>query len=500
MELKHARETDARDSNHRRAPATLLLALMLSAGTVEAVCTPDDPVNQDPIPAKIQRDKAPKLRLEVLADGFVAPAWGIAAPGDDRHLFVVDVVGQIWAIDRVSGAKNLVLDVASRLVALGLFGIGYDERGLLGLAFHPDYQANGRVYTYTSEPADTQPAADFPLSDGTKPDHVARITEWRVVNPDGTRPRIDPASRRVVMTVAEPQFNHNGGALSFGPDGFLYVSFGDGGSADDQGSGHNPDTGNGQNRSTVLGKILRIDPDGRTAPNGRYTVPASNPYARDASATGGAAGCADGRCDEIWAYGFRNPYRMSFDRGTGILIAADVGQNNVEEVDAVRRGGNYGWRTKEGRFFFQDNGTEAGFVSDQNCQGTSTRGLIDPFAQYDHDEGIAIVGGFVYRGSALPELSGKYVFGDYSREFATAGGRLFYVDGENPARPIAQARRVGELAIEGRRNLGLALFGFGEDARGELYALGNRTGVPTLTSDGRTGVVVKLVPVSAATP
>jgi glucose/arabinose dehydrogenase len=286
------------------------------------------------------------------------------------------------------------------------------------------------------------------------------------------------ATSRVVLTIEEPQFNHNGGALFFGTTPadrhLLYITSGDGGCADDQFgqqglAGEGPcisheGAGNAQNLGNLLGKILRMDPTVAGAP-------------------------------EIYAYGFRNPFRASSDRadlgGTGLIWTADVGQNHIEEVDGpIQQGGNYGWRFKEGTFQFDPAGTELmGFASDgfvyANTPGVPP-GLIDPVAQYDHDEGVATIGGFVYRGQELPELYGTYVFGDYSDGFNSANGRVLYVDETDAADPRDRTPKVFNL-VNGHINL--FVLGIGEDMEGELYVLANKTGGP----DEETGVVMKLV-------
>jgi glucose/arabinose dehydrogenase len=412
----------------------------------------------DPIPAPIAKGTV-TVSLAPLATGLTAPEWGTPAPGGSHQLFVVDQAGVLWEIDLVTGSKRVFLDLSSRLVPLGAFGPGsYDERGFLGVAFHPDYATNGKLYTYTSEPV--QGTADFPLP-GITPDHQSVLTEWTVPDPADPTAVVDPASARELLRVDEPQFNHNAGALSFGPDGFLYVALGDGGNADDQGPGHSSG-GNGQDTGKVLGKILRIDVDGTNAANGQYGIPADNPFV-------GGGGLA-----EIWAYGFRNPFRFSFDRGTGQMWIGDVGQNDIEEVDLGTAGADYGWRVKEGTFLFDDNGTGDGFVT-ADSPGMPA-GLTDPIAEYDHDEGTAVIGGFVYRGSAIPALVGHYVFGDFA---LGAEGRLFYLD---------DAHAVKELSIAGQPGLGRFLLGFGEDADGELYALTDTTAAPF----GTTGEVLRM--------
>ena len=343
----------------RRFNRTLIL---LAVASVIAVASPALAEHADPIPEKIPVSDA-EFELELVADGFTTPVLGIDAPGNNKQLFVVDQVGTITAVklqpDRHSGVPDsfTFLDVGTTgldlLVPLGAFGPGsFDERGFLGLAFHPDYRKNGLVYTYTSEPFDSG-TPDFPIPDtGEPPAANASLTvirEWRVDDPKRPGSVVDVTSSRVLVRVEQPQFNHNGGAIAFGPDGMLYIALGDGGSADDQGPGHVPG-GNGQDLSegNLLGKILRIDPQGSNSANGEYGIPADNPFV-------GARGA-----DEIFAYGFRNPFRLSFDSRTGELYVADVGQNDIEEVDVVVGGGNYGWPIKEGTFLFDMNGDGPG--------------------------------------------------------------------------------------------------------------------------------------------
>jgi glucose/arabinose dehydrogenase len=402
-----------------------------------------------------------------VATELVAPNWGTAAPGHPGRLFVTDQPGTLWAIDLQTGQKSVFHDVSGRLVPLGAFGPGsFDERGFLGLAFHPGYATNGLLYTYTSEPVNG-PADFSTMPPGTTPNHQSLIIEWHVPDPGNAASVVDPASARELLRIDEPQFNHNAGCLNFGPDGMLYISLGDGGRADDQGVGHSPQ-GNGQDPSNILGTILRIDPAGSNSANGEYGIPADNPFVGQRGFLG-----------EIYAYGFRNPFRFSFDSANGTIFVGDVGQNDIEEVDIVVAGGNYGWRVKEGTFLFDPAGDmEPGFVT-ANSPGVPA-GLIDPIAQYDHDEGISVIGGFVYRGSAIPPLTGRYVFGEFARTFSN-DGRLFFLPGGN--------NHIREFQLVGQPALGLSLLGFGQDANGELYVLGNGTGVPF----GTTGVVQRIV-------
>ena len=429
----------------------------------------------DPIPAVIPAGSI-HARLVPLATGLTAPNWGVPAPGDSTRLFVTDQNGILWAINRTTGAKSVFLDISADLVPLGAFGPNtYDERGFLSVAFHPNYQANGLLYTYSSQPFDPNaPPADFStVPVGSTPNCQSVLEEWNVPNPANPSSVVNPASRRELLRIDKPQFNHNGGGLNFGPDGFLYVSTGDGGGADDRDGeffitapivGHGCG-GNGQNTNVILGKLLRINPLGNNSANGKYGIPADNPFV-------GVAGV-----DEIWAYGFRNPWRYSFDSGTGALYCADVGQNNVEEIDVVTKGANYGWRAKEGSFFFVFNGDLSGYVTDVPLDVPPS--LVDPIAEYDHDEGIATIGGFVYRGTRFPQLVGHYVFGDFSMSFASPLGRLFYLDAGN---------QIKEFQLIPAAPFGRYLLGFGQDANGEIYALANDTATPF----GTTGVVLRI--------
>ena len=453
-----------------RISRSILLAALVALALVTGSHAPLTPIPaaaqiEDPISESIQQG-AITVSLQPVATGLTSPNWGTYAPGDSDRLFVVDQIGSVWAIDLATGDKTVFLDASDRLVDLGIAGPGsFDERGLLGLAFHPDYTSNGLLYTYTSEPVNGQ--ADFStMPPATIADHQGLILERGVPNPTDPASIVDSTSPRELLRIDQPQFNHDAGALSFGPDGMLYVSLGDGGSEDDQGDGHGT-TGNGQDPGNVLGAILRIDPDGSNSANGQYGVPGDNPFVGD-----------PGFADEIFAYGFRNPYRFSFDSATGDLYLGDVGQNNIEEVNVVVAGGNYGWNLKEGTFFFDPDGNNPGFVTPVD-PGVPA-GLMDPIAQYDHDEGIAVIGGFVYRGSAIPALQDRYVFGDFSRNFFN-DGRLFYLKAGN---------QISEFSLDGQNALGLSLLGFGEDAGGELYVLANGTGTPF----GDTGVVLRIVP------
>jgi glucose/arabinose dehydrogenase len=460
-----------------------------------------------------------RIGLEPVASGLTSPLKGTIAPGLPNHLFIVDQPGVLWAVNLTTGAKTPFLNVGptglNRLVTLGVLGPNtFDERGLLGLAFHPDFATNGLLYTYTSEPVAGPPTFPTTIPLGFTPDHQNVVAEWQAVNPANPAAGVNPASRRELLRGDWPQFNHDGGDMSFGPDGFLYISMGDGGGADDTDGqlfivadgalpaneapiiGHQGD-GNAQKLNVPLGKILRIDVDGNNSTNGQYGIPADNPFV-------GAAGL-----DEIFAFGFRNPYRFSFDPD-GRLIVGDVGQNDIEEVDVVVKGGNYGWNAKEGTLFFHVNGNDPGFASPLD-NGRTSPGMIDPIAQYDtHGEGHSVIGGFVYHGSRIPALKDRYVFGEFSRVFNFPSGphnygRLLYLaqkhldkdkllnikefNGFSDA--IADiGLSVGPAACEGTVPPTLAVLGMGQDASGEVYVLGNISGVPF----GTEGVVLRLAP------
>lgn len=404
--------------------------------------------------------------LQPIASGLTSPVDLTVAGDGTNRLFVTDQAGKIDIVQNGVLQSQPFLDLSSRLVPLSS---GYDERGLLGLAFDPNFAVNHTVYTLTSEPvsgAGTFPTV--PMPSGTPFNSQNVLAAWNVSasNPN----QIDPASRRELFRIDKPQFNHNGGHLAFGPDGFLYLSTGDGGNANDTGNGHDATFGNAQLLTNPLGKILRIDVHGSNSSNGQYGIPATNPFASTANAV-----------QEIFAYGLRNPYRFSFDRSTGDLIAADVGQNNVEEVDRILSGNNYGWHYKEGTLKFNP---ADGSVS-TDLSGLPS-GLTDPLAEYDHTQGIAAIGGFVYRGSLLPQLDGKYVFGDLSRSFASPSGRLFYADLSTGSIQELQVDAGGPFSsAQGRY-----LKGFGEGADGELYVLASTA----LGPSGSTGVVYEIVP------
>lgn len=403
------------------------------------------------------------IELEVIAQGLSSPL-GMAAPDDGSgRAFVYDQAGFIHVLQDGVLLPDPLLVVTNRLID---FRPGYDERGLLGLATHPNFAENPLIYTYTSEPVSGPADFTTPLPGGEVFNHQSVVAEWRLDEADSNL--VDPGTRRELLRVDQPQFNHNGGALRFGRDGFLYVALGDGGFADDQGSGHGTD-GNAQNTNNVYGTLLRLNIGGNNAANGQYGIPADNPFVDVAGV------------DEIYAYGLRNPFSFSFDALNGDLFLGDVGQNDIEELNVVVNGGNYGWPIKEGSFFFDPNGNGQGFLTTEPVRPVPPD-LIDPVAEYDHDDGVSIIGGFVYRGTRVPGLYGRYVTGDFQRAVGASTGRLFYLDGDG-------AFKEFQIGVEGRE-LGLLLKGFGQDEEGEIYVMASSSLGP-LSNGGR---ILKIVP------
>lgn len=343
--------------------------------------------------------------LERIASGLDLPLGLASPPGDDR-LFVVEKGGRIRIIQGGAVLPQPFLDISDKVAARA-------EQGLLGLAFFPDYPASGRfVIHYTDLQGDT------------------RVSVVRV---SGDPNRADEGSETTILSVAQPGPAHNGGQVAFGPDGMLYVALGDGGST------NGDDRGRAQSLADLLGSILRIDVSSGTD----YTVPGDNPF----------VGTPEAR-PEIWSYGLRNPWRVSFDRATGDLYIADVGEKGWEEINRARaaegagRGVNYGWSVMEG--------------PDCVDEGCDRAGLTLPTVRYGHDEGCSVTGGYVYRGEAIPALQGRYLFGDFCQGWV----RGFAAGDETPEPVDLPALSPGDNITS-----------FGEDAAGELYVLTASGGV-----------------------
>jgi glucose/arabinose dehydrogenase len=345
----------------------------------------------------INRGEAQSITLstEVVAQGLNQPVY-VTAPGGDERLFIVEQPGRIRIVENGKLVDKPFLDIRNKVGCC-------DERGLLSVAFHPQYRANGFLFVdYTDKNGDT------------------RVERYSVSPAD--RNTADPATAKLILTIDQPYANHNGGLNLFGPDGMLYIGMGDGGAQRDP-------RGNGQNRNVLLGKLLRINVD-RGEP---YAIPGGNPFA------------AGGGKPEIWAVGLRNPWRFAFDKTSGFLYIADVGQDRYEELNispVTAAGVNYGWSTMDGN----------GCLRNADC---STAGMQTPALVYEHTDGnCSIIGGFVYRGRKIPEIQGQYFYSDYCNSWVKS---VSFANG-----------RVGQPRQWMSRSFG-NIVSFGEDAQGELY-------------------------------
>ena len=368
-------------------------------------------------PEQSESHSAPQLlgtlRLEPLLTAQQFKSSTNLVQTQHERMLVSEQAGRVWALNEAASdhaAAQMILDITDRVSSRG------SEEGLLGLAIDPKNARYLYVYYSAANPRRSV-ISRFTIS----PDHSAA----------------DPDGELVILEVAQPYANHNGGQLAFGQDGYLYIGLGDGGSAGDP-------LGNGQDTSTLLGAILRIDVSHASSEQ-PYTVPPDNPFADQTEGRGRS---------EIWAYGLRNPWRFSFDRETGELWAGDVGQNRWEEIDLIRRGGNYGWNALEGNHCFRPR---------DGCQREET---IPPVWEYSLDgEPCSVIGGYVYRGATIPWLNGAYVYGDY------CSGKVFglrYTDGE-----VVEHHQLADT--------GLSVMSFAQDNDGELYLLSQKSGIHRLT-------------------
>jgi glucose/arabinose dehydrogenase len=346
-------------------------------------------------------------------DGTVVPLRPIllthAGDGSGRR-FVPTQQGVIYSIDPTGRKASVFLSIVPKVA----YADKTNEEGFLGLAFHPRFKENGEFFVYYTN---------------TAKKHQNVLARYRVKKDDPTQG--DPDSEEILLVYDKPFWNHDGGTILFGPDGYLYITHGDGGLGNDP-------FGNGQNLSTLLGKILRIDVDhqGEKTP---YAIPADNPFVKTPNAR-----------PEIFAYGLRNVWRMAFDRQTGELWASDVGQDLWEEIDLITKGGNYGWNRREGKHPF----------AKSKSPSEADPALIDPIFEYSHDVGKSITGGPVYRGKAIPELDGAYLFADYVSGKMWA---LYYDRSKNAVtahRPIPLPSAIPVMS-------------FGEDEAGEVYFMTN---------------------------
>lgn len=335
------------------------------------------------------------LRLRPVVSGLTEPVQVTSTKATPHFIYVIEQAGRVQQFHLKTRQQSLFMDM-THLVESG------GEKGLLSLAFHPLYAQNGRVFVNYTRRINGQ--------------LMTVVSEFR----GGTR-GINPSTERVLLRQPQPYDNHNGGQIAFGPDGYLYIGFGDGGS---RGDPHR----HAQNRSNWLGAILRINVNSGKP----YALPTDNPFLKNADIK-----------PEIWAYGLRNPWRFSFDRQLGLLYAGDVGQDRYEEIDLIQRGGNYGWNIMEGRHCYAPS------------QGCTAKGLILPLIEYPRNQGISVTGGFVYRGTKYPRWQGTYFYGDFG------SGRIWGLKYSN-----------GKV-IENRLWLKSALniSAFGEDHQGELYVI-----------------------------
>lgn len=360
----------------------------------------------------------PDIKLDLIAADLDAPVTITHAGDGSERLFIVEQAGRIRVIKNNKLIPDIFLDIRKRVADGG-------ERGLLGLAFHPRFKDNGKFYVnYTTD------------QDGL----TTRVSEFRI-NKDGAG---NSNSEKVLLSFKQPWGNHNGGQLAFAADGYLYIAIGDGGAGDDPNN-------NGQNLNTVLGKILRIDVN-RSGNNKAYGIPRDNPF----------VGKKKSR-PEIWAYGLRNPWRFSFDRLTGELYAADVGQDEIEEIDIIKKGRNYGWRVMEGPICTPG--------VNPNCKKT---GFELPVYSYDHDVGRSITGGYVYRGKKYPSLCGVYLYGDFVSQ-AIWGIRV-KKEKVITHKTLFEAKSMLYLALDYFRDSGLLISTFGEDEDGEVYVAAYQSG------------------------
>ncbi|MFO7676984.1 MAG: PQQ-dependent sugar dehydrogenase [Thermoplasmatota archaeon] len=375
--------------------------------------------------------------FETVASGLTSPVGLVNAGDGSNRLFIIDQTGIINIIENDVLNPEPFLDISDKIVDLDQI---YDERGLLGLAFHPNYKDNGRFFVYYSAP-----------KTGTGIDHESIVAEYQVSNDPNVA---NPDSETIIFRVDQPEANHNGGQLVFGPDSFLYIGLGDGGGAGD----NHGIIGNGQDINTSLGSLLRIDIDNELP----YSVPSDNPFVGK-----------DG-LDEIYAWGFRNPWRFSFDSQTNDLWVADVGQDEWEEINIVQKGENYGWRIFEGTHPYDPD------LAD--ILGIDIETLAYPVNEYSHAVGKSITGGYLYRGEISSQLQGKYVFGDWSSSFFIPSGKLFYLEETQPG-------LYNRFELKPRQSFNRFILSFGEDEQKELYICTKTT----LGPSGNTGDVRRLI-------
>lgn len=409
--------------------STPALVLWLLLGSTESVPpTRNVPTNITAI--------AKTLRWQPIVSDITAPVGMTVTPAYPDKAFILCQPGQFIMADLKTGKTQQLAMLNAEVLSPNA---GYDERGLLGIAFHPEFKANRKLFLHYSR-----------AKKATGQDHESVVAEFTL------NQKLELSSGKDILVVPQPESNHNGGDLAFGPDGYLYIGLGDGGG---QGDKHGTE-GNAQNMQSLLGKILRINVD--KAESGKsYAIPADNPFALD-----------KGTRPEIWASGFRNPWRFSFDKKTGQLYTGDVGQDKYEEVNLVEKGKNYGWRLMEGLHCYNPA---------TNC--ATGKVLEKPIDEYPHSVGVSVTGGYVYRGTSIPALQGTYIFGDWLNH-------LFLLTPPEKAGAAWQRTELGGLAKPAMDQL--RVNAFGQDEQGEVYLCAQNGTGPHATS----GAIFKLVPAS----
>ncbi|HQX53822.1 MAG TPA: PQQ-dependent sugar dehydrogenase [Planctomycetaceae bacterium] len=412
--------------------------LILSGSWNQAGVLADEPAADKPLAVSTER-AFPNL-------DFDRPIVVTHAGDGSNRVFVAEQKGGIRVFENDQDVEEaaLFLDIHDRCV----YSDKQNEEGLLGLAFHPNFKQNGEFFVYytaaeslseteaaqlSESERDQVKKSNDPKALGFVAGHLSRISRFRVSkdNPNAA----DPESEEVLLRIPQPFWNHNGGTILFGPDGYLYIGLGDGGSANDP-------FGNGQNLTTLLGSLLRIDVDHKSD-HKNYAIPKDNPFV-GRTVPGGPRGTMIPVREETYAYGFRNIWRMSFDAKTGTLWVADVGQNLWEEINIAKPGGNYGWNIRESRHWFRPDGDDA-----------PREDLIDPIHEYHHSVGKSITGGCVYRGTRVPELVGKYVYADYVSTL------LWALEYDEKTEKV-----IANYTLPSNK---LPVMSFGEDEKGDVY-------------------------------
>ncbi|MDX5438436.1 MAG: PQQ-dependent sugar dehydrogenase [Pontibacter sp.] len=420
--------------------------------------------------AVTEQTSVDSVGLQLIASDLVSPLF-LTQPANDDRLFILDQIGEVRVVKDGNLQPEPFLDLKSKIVKLKP---EHEERGLLGLAFHPEFKSNGRFFVYYSAPLRKGAPNSF--------DHTSVIAEYTATG--SNMAMADPNSEKVLLYVDQPYDNHNAGTLMFGPDNYLYISLGDGGNKNDIGTGHvadwykENDGGNGQDvKQNLLGSILRIDVNSGSP----YSIPSDNPFADGSNGM-----------KEIYAYGLRNPYRFTVDKESGMIIAGDAGQVLYEEMNVIKKGANYGWNVKEGTSCFNaaDNKNPLPDCPDQDSLGNK---FTDPVIEFKNamsfpQEGLGIVcvGGCVYRGEGYEGLDGNYLFGVWTQHHEKPDGAIFAAEVSGESGPW----QYRKLHFKNRPNnaFGHYLLSFGQDNNGEVYLLGNDEEGPT----GKTGKVYRI--------